>query len=281
MPELSGKTALITGGAGGLGRAMVKGLLDAGAKVMAADINEQGLLALLAANSASANALSTVQLDIADHTACEKAVAATEAAFGQIDILINNGALGMGVIRDDHFTNMVEIEDITPAVWDQVMRVNLNGAWYLTRAAVPGMKARQTGRIVNVTTSMFTMLRGRFHPYGPSKAALEAMSAGHAQEFEPYGITVNVVVPGGPADTAMVPDAAGYKRADLIPPNAMVPPIVWLCSAAGDGVTGKRYIAAQWQSGRSIDANRAAAEAPAGWPSLAGAPVWPGGTPKA
>ncbi|MFM9942956.1 MAG: SDR family NAD(P)-dependent oxidoreductase [Hyphomicrobiaceae bacterium] len=281
MSELSGKTALITGGAGGLGRAIVKGFLDAGAKVMAADINAKGLMALVEANKTSANALTTLHLDISDHKACEQAVAATEKAFGQIDILINNGALGMGVIRDEHFTDLVEIEDITPEIWDQMLRVNLNGAWYLTRATVPGMKARKSGRIINVTTSMFTMLRGRFHPYGPSKAALEAMSAGHAQEFEPYGITVNVVVPGGPADTAMVPDASGYKRTDLIPPTAMVPPIVWLCSAAADGVTGRRYVAAEWKAGRSLEANRAAAEAPAGWPSLAGKPVWPGGKPTA
>ena len=56
---------------------------------------------------------------------------------------------------------------------------------------------------------MFTMLRAKFHPYGPSKAAMEAMSAGHAEEFAPDGITVNVVVPGGPADTAMVPARLG------------------------------------------------------------------------
>lgn len=281
MPELSGKTALVTGAAGGLGRAIVKGLLDAGAKVMAADINAQGLVALAETNRSAANALSTIRLDIADHAACEAAVAETERLFGHVDILVNNGALGMGLIRDDHMTNLVGIEEIAPEVWDKFMRINLSGAWYLTRAAVPGMKARRSGRIVTVTTSMFTMLRGKFHPYGPSKAALESMSAGHAEEFEPDGITVNVVVPGGPADTAMVPEASGYKRADLIPPAAMVPPIVWLCSDAGAAITGKRYIAAEWQAGRTLEANRAAAEAPIGWPSLAGAPVWPGGKPKA
>ena len=280
MNELSGKTALVTGAAGGIGRVIVKGLLDAGAKVMAADINHQGLLTLQSANPASGNALSIHQLDIADHAACTAAVAATESAFGSLDLLINNGAIGMGVIREEHFNNLVTIEEVTPEIWDLMIRINLNGAWYLTRAAIPGMKARGFGRIINVTTSMFTMLRGRFHPYGPSKAALEAMSAGHAEEFAPFGITVNVVVPGGPADTAMVPEAAGYKRSDLIPPTAMVPPIVWLCSEAGTGVTGRRYVAAQWKAGRSLEENRAAAEAPAAWPSLAQAPVWPGGKPR-
>lgn len=178
-------------------------------------------------------------------------------------------------------TNLVDIEEITPAVWDKFVAVNLSGGWYMTRAAVPGMKARKSGRIVNVTTSFFTMLRGRFHPYGPVKAGFEALSAGHAQEFEPYGITVNVVVPGGPADTPMVPAESGYARGDLIPPAAMVPPIVWLASDAGAGVTGRRIVAAKWTAGASLEANRAAAEAPIGWPDLAGAPVWPGGKPQA
>lgn len=185
MAELSGKTALITGTAGGLGNAIVKGMLAAGAKVMAADIDADGLVGLVESNKASGNALSSLRLDISDNAACEKAVADTEKAFGAVDILINNGALGMGLIRADHMTNLVDIEEISPELWDKFVRVDLNGAWYLTRAAVPGMKARKSGRIINVTTSMFTMLRGRFHPYGPSKAALEAMSAGHAQEFEP------------------------------------------------------------------------------------------------
>jgi NAD(P)-dependent dehydrogenase (short-subunit alcohol dehydrogenase family) len=278
---LEGKVALITGAAGGLGRAIVAGLLDAGAQVMAADIDKAGLSALREANPTAANALATIDLDIAVQKACEKAVADTEKAFGRIDILVNNGALGMGLIRDDHFTNLVGIEEIAPEVWDQMVRVNLSGAWYLTRAIVPGMKQRRSGRIINITTSMFTMLRGKFHPYGPTKAALEAMSAGHAQEFAPDGITVNVVVPGGPADTAMVPEASGLKRGDLIPPSAMCGPIVWLCSDAGSQVTGHRYIAAEWKPGRSVEENRAAAEAPVGWPSLALAPVWPGGKPNA
>ncbi len=278
---LDGKVALITGAAGGLGRAIIAGLLDAGAQVMAADISKAGLAVLRDANPTAANALATIDLDISVQKACEKAVADTENAFGKIDILINNGALGMGLIRDDHFTNLVGIEEIEPQIWDQMIRVNLSGAWYLTRAVVPGMKARRFGRIINVTTSMFTMLRGKFHPYGPSKAALEAMSAGHAQEFEADGITVNVVVPGGPADTAMVPEASGLQRTALIPPSAMCGPILWLCSDSGNGVTGNRYVAAEWKPARSIDENRKVAEAAAGWPSLAQAPVWPGGKPPA
>jgi NAD(P)-dependent dehydrogenase (short-subunit alcohol dehydrogenase family) len=280
---IAGKTAFVTGAAGGLGRTIVGGLITAGARVFATDVDEVGLAALARDVEAKhgKDRVATRRLDISDYRACADAVAAADAALGKIDILVNNGALGMGVIRADHMTNLVGIEEIKPEVWDRFVAVNLSGGWYLTRAVIPGMKARKSGRIINVTTSFFTMLRGRFHPYGPVKAGFEAMSAGHAQEFEPFGITVNVVVPGGPADTAMVPPESGMDRAELIPPSAMVPPIVWLASDAGAGATGHRYIAAKWKAGQPLEANRAAAESPIAWPDLATAPVWPGGKPNA
>jgi NAD(P)-dependent dehydrogenase (short-subunit alcohol dehydrogenase family) len=176
--------------------------------------------------------------------------------------------------------NLVTIEEIGPEVWDKFVAINLSGAWYMTRAVVPGMKRNGWGRIITVTTSFFTMLRGKFHPYGPTKAGLEAMAAGHAHEFAGTGITVNVVVPGGPADTPMVPQNSGMRRADLIRPAKMVPPMLWLCSLAADSVTGNRYVAAHWDETGNVEAARAASEAPIGWPGLAGAPVWPGGKPE-
>lgn len=279
METLNGRTALITGAAGGIGRALVRAFVDAGARVFAADVSAEGL-AKMAAAIGNADRIATRKLDIADAQDCSRAVAEAKARFGAVDILINNGAIGMGAIRDDHMTNMVGIEEITPQVWDRFVAVNLSGAWYMTRAVVPGMKAAGWGRIINVTTSMFTMLRGRFHPYGPVKAGLEAMSAGHADEFKGTGITVNVVVPGGPTDTPMVPEASGMNRADLIKPSKMAAPMLWLCSSAGDVVTGNRYVAANWDETGPVDKARAASEAPAAWPGLAGAPVWPGGKPK-
>jgi NAD(P)-dependent dehydrogenase (short-subunit alcohol dehydrogenase family) len=278
---LAGRTALVTGAAGGIGREIVRGMLEAGASIVAADVSDRGLAEVAKLHANQGDRLVTRYLDIADRRAAAAAVAAAEDRFGAVDILINNGALGMGAIREDHFTELVGIEEIEPEVWDRFVAVNFSGAWYLTRAVVPGMKQRGWGRIINVTTSMFTMLRGRFHPYGPSKAALEAMSAGHAQEFAGTGITVNVVVPGGPADTPMVPASAGFERGALIPPAQMLLPMLWLCSPEADAVTGNRYVAAHWPVGADAATARKTAEAPAGWPSLAQAPVWPGGKPGA
>ncbi|NJO22660.1 MAG: SDR family NAD(P)-dependent oxidoreductase [Sphingomonadales bacterium] len=280
---LDGRTALVTGAAGGIGTELTRALLKAGASVTASDVSVKSLFALnekMTAEGLGARLLCHA-FDVSENAACVAAVAATEKQFGGLDILVNNAGLGMSAIRDDHLVNLVGIEEIEPEVWDRFMRINLSGAWYLTRAAVPDMKRKGWGRIVTVTTSMFTMLRGKFHPYGPSKAALEAMSAGHAQEFTGTGITVNVVVPGGPTDTPMVPASSGLKREDLIKPVQMTYPLLWLCSTAADAVTGKRYVAAHWAERASPEVARAASEAPIGWPGLAAAPVWPGGKPKA
>jgi NAD(P)-dependent dehydrogenase (short-subunit alcohol dehydrogenase family) len=282
MRSLSGRTALVTGAAGGIGRELVRALLAADANVMATDIADEGLkqLATRVEGEGPGQRLATRPLDISDQRACAASVEATRERFGSLDILVNNGALGMGAIRDDHMTNLVGIEEITPETWDRFVAVNFSGAWYLTRAAVPAMRRAGWGRIVTVTTSFFTMLRGKFHPYGPVKAGLEAMAAGHAKEFDGTGITVNVIVPGGPADTPMVPASSGLRREDLIPPVAMTYPLLWLCSTGADRITGKRYVAAKWDPAAPIEAVRAASEAPIGWPELAAAPVWPGGKPQ-
>ena len=280
--ELTGRVALVTGAAGGFGQVITMGLLEAGAGVVATDVNASGL-DMLAGQVSDADAkqrLATHVLDISSYAACADTVALARDRFGSIDILINNGAVGMGIIRADHLAELVSIDEISPKLWDQFMQTNLSGAWYLTKAAQPFMKANGWGRIITVTTSFFTMLRGKFHPYGPAKAGLEAMSAGHAVEFEEDGITVNVVVPGGPSDTAMVPPESPYAREDLIPTSKMVPPILWLCSDNAKGVTGNRYVAALWDESKPVESARAAAEAPVAWPDLAAAPVWPGGTPN-
>ena len=279
--ELEGRVAIITGAAGGFGRELVRGLLGAGAKVAALDVDERRLDELTAAHEEAAGTgrLVTARTDISCYEECEAAIARTRADLGGLHILVNNGALGMGVIRIDHMTELVDIQEITPEMWDRFVSVNLSGAWYMTHAAIGGLLAQGWGRIVNVTTSFFTMLRGRFHPYGPAKAGLEAMSAGHAGEFEGRGVTVNVVVPGGPSDTPMVPPESGFDRSAMIPPSAMVPPILWLCSEAGGAHTGHRFVAAEWDASAGPAAAAEGCRAPIGWPDLAQNPVWPGGKP--
>lgn len=277
---MQGRVIMVTGAAGGFGQELVGAFLREGASVAALDVSEEGLAALRATHhGVNEDRLLTLEADIADYASCEAAVARTVDRFGGVHVLINNAGLGMGALRESHMVEPVRIDEVTPEFWDRMVGINLTGPWHMTRAAIEHLRRADRARIINVTTSFFTMLRGSFHPYGPSKSGFESMSAGHALEFADQGITVNVVVPGGPADTPMVPKDAGFDRGDLIRPEAMTWPMLWLCSPEGDGVTGNRYVAALWDPARSPAENRAVAEAPIGWPDLALDPVWPGGRP--
>lgn len=278
---LSGKVAIVTGAAGGFGRVLVPALLAEGAGVAALDVDESGLFRMQAALSdESRNRLLVSACDIADYAACARTVAATIAKLGGLHILINNGAIGMSAVRLDHHMNLVGIREIAPEVWQRFVAVNFSGAWNVTRASIEHLLEQRWGRIIDVTTSFFTMLRGGFHPYGPCKAGLEAMAAGHAREFEGSGVTVNVVVPGGPSDTPMVPPESGIDRKALIPPEVMAPPVLWLCSEAADGITGNRYVAAKWDASLPAEQAERRCRAPIAWPELAQSPVWPGGKPS-
>jgi 3-oxoacyl-[acyl-carrier protein] reductase len=105
-------------------------------------------------------------------------------------------------------------------------------------------------------------------PYGASKAANEAMLAAVAEELDGTGVTANILVPGGAADTRMVSRAAMPDRAALIAPEVMVKPLIWLCSNAADGINGQRIIAAKWDDTLPPEQAVKTASAPAAWPQL-------------
>ena len=280
---LDGKAVMITGAAGGIGSAITEAFLRADARVIAIDLSEAVLAPLvsrLTMKGLGRGTLLPLETDVSDQQACASAIESAIETFGRLDALVNNAALGMGVVRNDHMTNLVATEELSPTLWDRFISVNLSGAWYLSYHAFPHMRERGHCRVINVSTSFFTMLRPGFQPYGPAKAAMEAMSASHAAEFAGSGITVNVVVPGGPADTPMVPAEAPFKRDDLVAPERMFPPMAWLIGEAGDDVTGQRYIAADWDPALPATVAATAAGAPAAWPGLAQNPVWPGGKPE-
>jgi NAD(P)-dependent dehydrogenase (short-subunit alcohol dehydrogenase family) len=266
----SGKVALVTGGARGIGAAIATGLLAIDARVAILDLDADAL------ETCPLDALK-IQANIARHEDCEAAVAQVLADQGSLDILINNAGIGMSEIREDHFTHRVRLAEISPDHWRRFFEINCMGAFLMMRAAVPQMAAQGWGRVVNVTTSFFTMLNDGFAPYGPAKAALEAASAIWAKEFKDTGVTVNVLVPGGPTDTRMVPASAPFARHEMIPPVAMAPPVQWLASSASDGVTGRRFVGGLWDPTLPPEQAAVAAGAPIAWPELTSqGRVWPG-----
>jgi len=236
---------LLTGAAGGIGRVMTAALLAAGHAVAAVDRDADGL-GKLAALAGARERLHAIPADLASEAGCAQAAVAAQQRLGAIDAVINNAGIGMSSVRPDAEARHPTIEELAPEVYDRFLAIFVRAPAALVRAALPGMKARGFGRIVNNTTSYLTMLR--VMPYGAAKAALEAMSAVWASELAGSGITVNVLVPGGPTDTAMISDASGWPREKMLRPQIMGPPVAWLISDAASGVTGRRFTAARWDA---------------------------------
>ncbi len=271
------RVAIVTGAAGGIGRALVGGPLDAGLRVAAVDRAADGLAAL--ADSArdrqqGANLL-TIEADLARDEAAAEIVSAARARFGTIDILVNNAGVGQATIRTDNRQNPIKFWEVTPEQWKLFVAVHNTAPMALSRAVVHDMMHQGWGRIVNVTTSLGTMIRDGSPTYGPSKAALEAFSAIMAKDLAGTGVTVNVLVPGGVTNTGMVPLAAGYAREEMIQPEVMAPPLVWLLSEAATQVTGRRFLAVHWDPALPPEAAAEKAGAPIAWTSIATMPIEP------
>src|SRR5215471_5085112 len=170
------RAAIVTGAAGGIGRAMTRALLDAGIQVAAVDRDRAPLEALSASarEQGKAAELLTIATDLTDDTAAGAITSATRKKFGRIDILVNNAGIGPGAIRLDSWQRPLKFWEITPDLWRRFVEVHTTAPLALTNAVVPEMMRQGWGRIVNVTTSLGTMIREGNPTYGPSKAALEA-----------------------------------------------------------------------------------------------------------
>ena len=184
---------------------------------------------------------------------------------GHIDVVVCNAGIGMASIRADYHTNPIKFWEIDSEIVGHFLDVHTVGAYRLARAAVPRMLDQGSGRVVSVTTSLSTMIRKGNCPYGPSKAAHEALASIMAGDLESSGVTVNVLVPGGAADTALVPDGAGIVRSKLVKPAVMGPPIVWLASRESDGVTARRFIAKDWDTSLPAEEASRLCSAPIAW----------------
>jgi NAD(P)-dependent dehydrogenase (short-subunit alcohol dehydrogenase family) len=272
------RTAIVTGAAGGIGQAMVVGLLGAGMRVAAVDRTAAGLTALAEAareRQQGANLL-TIEADLAEDESIERIVAAARARFGTIDILVNNAGVGQATLRRDNRTNPIKFWEVTPEQWKLFVAVHTNAPMALSRALVHDMMRQHWGRIVNVTTSLGTMIRAGSPSYGPSKAALEAMSAVMAKDLDGTGVTVNVLVPGGVTNTGMVPHESGFDRERMIQPQVMAPPLAWLVSDEAGETTGRRFLAIHWDPALPPRAAAEKAGAPVAWTEIATLPIEPG-----
>ena len=279
MPgPLEGKVVIVTGAGRGLGRVMTLGLLAAGARVAAAERDAEALdeTGHAADASSAADRMLAIVADITPDDSAAKIVRATIERFGRLDILLNNDGINMTAFRRPDVKSTTKFWEVTPEEFRRVMEVNVIAPFLMTRAALPPMLKQRWGRIINVTTSLDTMYRGGIQPYGGSKAANEAHLLAFAQELEGSGVTANVLVPGGAADTRMVSPAQEPDRSKLISPEVMIAPLVWLCSNESDKISGQRFIGTRWDKHLPPAQAAKKAGAPAAWQQLGRQAIVPG-----
>ena len=204
--------------------------------------------------------------DISDPDSAEDAVRRTIDGLGGLHVLVNNAGIMNPPVSGA--PSRTRFWDISPDTWSKVAAVNSSGPFYMARAAVGHMLAQGWGRIIGVTTSVDTMYRAGMCPYGPSKAAHEALVALMARELEGTGVTANVLIPGGTTITNLVPRDFPPGWTAPMEPEVMQAPAVWLASDESAGTNGMRFIAYHWDESLPIEQRLEKAGAPAAWPQL-------------
>ena len=205
MPDLAGRVVLLTGAAGGLGADVALTFAAQGARVIAVDIDEPKIASLSARAAAiGQGAVQIERLDLSKPERVRSRVAELAGQYGAIDTVINNAAI--------YPSKPFEQYDF--AEWEAVQRINVTAAVACVQAALPGMRRRGFGRIVNVSSITRSGGWANLAPYVASKGAMVTLTRAWAREFGPCGITANCIAPGAfPTDAEKIhPDPEGYTR---------------------------------------------------------------------
>ncbi len=269
------QTAIVTGAASGMGRAMALALVEDGYDVVAVDRNAEMLGTMPAEAAGKRGSVTPVQADLTQPASFDMIANAALAINGRIDVLVNNAGIGQASVRDTYGNNPIRFWEVTPELWQRFLAVNATAVIMMARAVVPHMIKAGRGRVITVTTSLGTMVREGYLLYGSSKAAAESAMAVLAADLKGTGVTSNVLVPGGVTDTPLVGTHRG-DRSRMLQPAVMVPPLRWLVSEEATGVTAHRFIAADWNN--NLPGKEAAEKAgvPIAWLGIARMPIEPG-----
>ena len=267
-PPPTVRNVIITGGGRGLGWEMADVLVQAGHRVLITGARAPQELEAACAhwNQGRDTPVASWRLaDVAQWSDCQAVAAQCIGAFGRIDGLVNNAGRGMREISEEFNRKPALFWQADPQGFRNIIEANVQGAFLMARACVPAMVAQGFGRVVNISTSQVTMVRTGYCPYGPSKAALEAMSAIWAKDLQGTGVVANVLLPGGATDTALLPGSGGDRRGadgQLLSPSLMRAPLLWLMTEADESINGHRYVARLWPLEQPPDQAAARARSP-------------------
>jgi gluconate 5-dehydrogenase len=234
---------LVTGGTDGLGLAMAHALTSAGATVALTGRSGDRARSVAATMPSAVG----IAMDVRDETSVASAVDEAWSQFGGVDMLVNNAGIGMRTVNPRFMTDPRPFWEVPADGFRAMIETNLTGYFLVARELTPRMLATGSGRIVNVTVSLSTMHRAGFVPYGPSRAGSEALSRVMAADLRGTGITVNLLLPGGPTLTGMIPRDTPSGGRNFMPPEVMGPPIVWLASDDAVGVHDERIPADEFE----------------------------------
>ena len=266
---LTGKSAVITGASYGLGHVMSLALVRAGIRVfgVARSADLLNSLAQDAKAETGRDLFVPVSADLSTRAGCDDALQKITTFAGGVDILINNAGVGANFARPPGHVGPLRFWECDPQKWDQAVFLNHHASFHLALHLVPHMIAQSWGRVINVTTNFHTMLGAGRSCYGPGKAGLEASTLIWSKELQGSGVTVNILNPGGPTATPIHAKSRGSELHDMLQPQIMAAPILWLCSEQANGVTGRRFDAKFWDPAWT-DPVMDVVSKPAAWDSL-------------
>ena len=240
--DLTGRTAIVTGGNGGIGRGIALGFARAGADVAIFGRNEEKNAAALAEVEAAGARAEAVKVDVTDRAALEPALRRVETKLGPVDILVNNAgivSLSGGILQE------------TPDSWDEVIETQLNAVFLLSKLVAASMAERKHGKIINIGSMYSYFGSGLIPSYSAAKGAIVQLTKSMAIELAPHGIQVNAIAPGWIETDMTAPVRSEEMKVmndEIISrtpaarwglPEEMAGPAIFLASQASDFVTGE------------------------------------------
>jgi len=236
------QTVIVTGGAGGIGSAICRGLAQDGLKVVIADFDEKAAKSLSEELRKEGGEAVAQKVDVGDKGSVGEMVQSSLERYSQIDFLIN----GAGVIT------RAPVQDMAEEEWDRVLRINLKGTFLCSQAVARQMVQRKAGRIINVASGRGVAGQARAAHYAASKGGVIAFTKSLAMELAPYNVTVNAIAPGA-TDTPMSRSGSTeeeFKKREAVPPlmgglttkEEIVGLIRYLLSEPAKYITGQTFL---------------------------------------